>query len=543
MTQEEYEEWRKNKLLYGMHWQRMIDKDTKELLRYNETALRYINGETPQIFASGYNSVVEKVPDSPVGGYDFELVNADTVENIVHEEGIILPKKKLDPEKDVAWNAKLINAQLLQGILQGESIPEMAKRMQTVANSDLAGATRTARTMHTAAQNCGRQTGYNKAAKQGIIFEKTWMAAHDERTRSTHAEMDGQTVAYDAMFVSPSGAELEFPADWRAPAAEVYNCRCTMTTRFKGFKKLNGEEPTKKEAAQQAESTKFTFNFGVDGRSGVEEAINKLTGREREVWEQGINSANYTIQERTDPSDVAYNVPNTRDVVLFSDSGTRTILHETAHSMDWAICTMEYETTGRRKMLDEWIEYEPWKTENKGAFYCAQTIFSMNDGDDYGKSARADLVSIYKWANVMYQSDENPSLLMDMPSSCKDLVKAIREFEKEYGHDAALNLSDMIDGSTHGRFPLGMITGGHGESYWKKNASLEFIEGWAEFAQMKAQKQDDAIEAMRKIMPNKINALEEVYNVVFNGRTYEHRTVTEDGNTVSEEVWRIRVHI
>ena len=242
MTEDEYKEWRKNKLLYGMHWQRMIDKDTKELLRYNETALRYINGETPQIFASGYNSVVEKVPDSPVGGYDFELVNADTAKNIVHEEGIILPKKKLDPEKDVAWNAKLINAQLLQGILQGESIPEMAKRMQTVANSDLAGATRTARTMHTAAQNCGRQTGYNKAAKQGIIFEKTWMAAHDERTRSTHAEMDGQTVAYDAMFVSPSGAELEFPADWRAPAAEVYNCRCTMITKFKGFMSLKDAE-------------------------------------------------------------------------------------------------------------------------------------------------------------------------------------------------------------------------------------------------------------------------------------------------------------
>ena len=543
MTEEEFAEWRKNKLLYGMHWRRLIDRNTAELVKYNQTAVKYINGETPQIFASGYNSVAEQIPDSPVAGFDFELINANTVNNLIHEEGITLPKKKLDPEKDKQWNAKQINAQILQGIMQGESIPKMAKRMLTVANSDLAGATRTARTMHTAAQNCGRQAGYNKAAKEGAIFVKVWLAAHDDRTRSSHAEMDGQTVAYDEMFVSPSGAELEFPGDWRAPAEEVYNCRCTLITKFKGFKKLNGEEPTKKEAAQQAESTKFTFNFGVDGRSGVEEAINKLTGREREVWEQGINSANYTIQERTDPSDVAYNVPNTRDVVLFSDSGTRTILHETAHSMDWAICTMEYETTGRRKMLDEWIEYEPWKTENKGAFYCAQTIFSMNDGDDYGKSARADLVSIYKWANVMYQSDENPSLLMDMPSSCKDLVKAIREFEKEYGHDAALNLSDMIDGSTHGRFPLGMITGGHGESYWKKNASLEFIEGWAEFAQMKAQKQDDAIEAMRKIMPNKINALEEVYNVVFNGRTYEHRTVTEDGNTVSEEVWRIRVHI
>ena len=174
MTEEEFAEWRRNKLLYGMHWQRLIDRNTAELLKYNQTAVKYINGEVPQIFASGYNNVAEQIPDSPVAGFDFELINADTVNNLIHEDGIILPpKKKVDPEKDKAWNAKLINAQLLQGIMQGESIPEMAKRMQTVANSDLAGATRTARTMHTAAQNAGRQSGYNKAAEQGIVFEKT----------------------------------------------------------------------------------------------------------------------------------------------------------------------------------------------------------------------------------------------------------------------------------------------------------------------------------------------------------------------------------
>ena len=228
-----------------MHWQRLIDRNTSELLKYNQTAIKYINGEVPQIFASGYNKVAEQIPDSPVAGFDFELINADTVNNLVHEDGIILPpKKKVDPEKDKAWNAKLINAQLLQGIMQGESIPEMAKRMQTVANSDLAGATRTARTMHTAAQNAGRQSGYNKAAKQGIIFEKTWISARQINvTRDTHYALHGTTVPYNEMFVTDADNELEFPGDWRAPGEEVYNCRCTMITRFKGFKKLNGEEP------------------------------------------------------------------------------------------------------------------------------------------------------------------------------------------------------------------------------------------------------------------------------------------------------------
>lgn len=249
ITEDEYKEWRKNKLLYGMHWQRLIDRNTSELLKYNQTAVKYINGEVPQIFASGYNKVAEQIPDSPVAGFDFELINADTVNNLVHEDGIILPpKKKVDPEKDKAWNAKLINAQLLQGIMQGESIPDMAKRMQTVANSDLAGATRTARTMHTAAQNAGRQSGYNKAAQQGAIFEKTWLAANNERTRLSHSLMNGQTVAHDEKFVSPvTGVKLMFPGDWNAEGgdvgSELYNCRCTLITRFKGFKKLNGEEP------------------------------------------------------------------------------------------------------------------------------------------------------------------------------------------------------------------------------------------------------------------------------------------------------------
>lgn len=303
MTEDEYKEWRKNKLLYGMHWQRLIDRNTSELLKYNQTAVKYINGEVPQIFASGYNKVAEQIPDSPVAGFDFELINADTVNNLVHEDGIILPpKKKVDPEKDKAWNAKLINAQLLQGILQGESIPEMAKRMQTVANSDLAGATRTARTMHTAAQNAGRQSGYNKAAEQGAVFEKTWLAANNERTRLSHSLMNGQTVAHDEKFVSPvTGVKLMFPGDWNAEGgdvgSEIYNCRCTLITKFKGFKKLNGEEPERieheipKEEAKHEPETKSYITAINDLRQKFN-GTSDIYERERIVCEAGREMVN-----------------------------------------------------------------------------------------------------------------------------------------------------------------------------------------------------------------------------------------------------------
>ena len=253
-TQEQFDTWRKNKLLYGTHWTRMIQTVQRDMAKVNQTALDYINGKIPQIFAQTYNEVAEKVPKSPVSGYSFELVNADTVKNLIHEEGIILPpKKNLDKQKDKLWNAKQVNAQLLQGILQGESIKKIAARMQNVANADLVGATRTARTMCTAAENSGRQSAYNRAAEDGIKFTKTWVAALQGNTRDTHKYLNQQTQPHDKPFESSSGAVLMFPGDWHAPPAEVYNCRCTMITNFKGFDKVKLKEAVERQQKEAEE--------------------------------------------------------------------------------------------------------------------------------------------------------------------------------------------------------------------------------------------------------------------------------------------------
>ena len=310
MTEEEFAEWRKNKLLYGMHWRRLVDRNTNEMLKYNQTAVKYINGEVPQIYASGYNSVAEQIPDSPVAGFDFELINADTVKNLIHEKGIILPpKKKVDPEKDKTWNAKQINAQLLQGIMAGESIPDIAKRMQKVANADLAGATRTARTMHTAAQNAGRQSGYNRAKEQGIIFVKTWLAAVDqwpERTRDTHYALSGTTIPVDEKFVTEAGNELEFPGDWRAPGEEVYNCRCTMITKFQGFNKLKLEEAAdKQEESEQgaSENQKEIFVSAKDKQEAEKYAADNKFANNVDYGKlklETMNTVNEALKELTD---------------------------------------------------------------------------------------------------------------------------------------------------------------------------------------------------------------------------------------------------
>lgn len=256
ITDDEYKEWRKNQLLYGEHWTRLIQLVQKEMVNVNQTALDYINDKTTQIYADSYNSIATVIKQSPVEGYSFELVDANTVKNLAKEEGIILPPKKhLDVQKDKLWNAKQVNAQLLQGILQGEDIPHIAGRMAKVCESNKSASIRNARTMVTAAENSGRQSGMNKAESDGIVFKKMWIATRDERTRESHMVLNGQLVNNGEKFVTINGDEIEFPGDWRAKASEVYNCRCTLGTIVTGFKKSDSNESdTSKERTQDKET-------------------------------------------------------------------------------------------------------------------------------------------------------------------------------------------------------------------------------------------------------------------------------------------------
>lgn len=55
---------------------------------------------------------------------------------------------------------------------------------------------------------------------------KQWFATKDNRTRDTHAAMNGQARLLEDYFDSPSGARLMYPHDSDAPASEVIACRC-----------------------------------------------------------------------------------------------------------------------------------------------------------------------------------------------------------------------------------------------------------------------------------------------------------------------------
>ena len=246
MTEGEYTKWRKGKVMYGKRFTAMKEDVAKQLLNVNQTALAYVNGELPEVYSTNYNALAGSVDG--VGGYSFTLVDADTVKNLATTDTSLLPYKEIDPAKDIPWNMKKINAETLQGVLQGESMDKIAKRIMNVQEMNKTQAIRSARTIVTGAENKGRQDSYARAEADGIILQKEWLATNDSRTRHSHAVLDGAIVDQDKKFDNG----LMYPGDPSGRPEEVYNCRCTIVAKVNGFKKAQVQKAMAENQATQS---------------------------------------------------------------------------------------------------------------------------------------------------------------------------------------------------------------------------------------------------------------------------------------------------
>lgn len=227
---------KREKTIMDKRFKVLTETTAAEIANVNKTALAYINGELPELYALNYNALAEAVDG--VGGYMFSLIDADTVKNLATNDQSLLPYKKLDESKDIRWNVKKMNAEVLQGILQGESMDKIGGRLRNVTTMNAKASIRNARTMVTGAENKGRLDSYARAEADGIILQKEWLSSNDGRTR--HAHLPGSfgslIVDIDKPFSNDIGL-IMYPGDPGAHPANVYNCRCSMAAVVKGFRK------------------------------------------------------------------------------------------------------------------------------------------------------------------------------------------------------------------------------------------------------------------------------------------------------------------
>ena len=192
-------------------YKRMVDDIAEKLAHIDQEAYSMANNILRDVYAVNYNDI--EIPR----GYSFKLVNAKTVKRLALGE--------IDLLKDIRWNRQRLNAQILQGILQGESIPKIADRLAPMVDGNRAAAVRNARTAVNYAENQGRLDSMKAAEEEcGLVYAKEWVATLDSRTRESHAEINGEQVGLDEYFSNG----LMCPGDPSGDPTEVYNCRCTM---------------------------------------------------------------------------------------------------------------------------------------------------------------------------------------------------------------------------------------------------------------------------------------------------------------------------
>jgi hypothetical protein len=120
-----------------------------------------------------------------------------------------------------------IQNQMDEGAQAGESIPQIASRIQNVFDvATTSRAVMIARTEVIGAYN-GATDQIANSLPSDVAAGEEWIAELDDHTRAAHEAADGQQVACGDPF-SVDGEDLQYPGDPAGSPENVIQCRCTL---------------------------------------------------------------------------------------------------------------------------------------------------------------------------------------------------------------------------------------------------------------------------------------------------------------------------
>ena len=239
----EYEAWKSGRAADQAWMRQMVDTLSDGAHNANRLAADMTNDAIPRIYSENAN--MEAFALEKRLGYDvgFTLVNEDAVRYLMGlplqkagDDQLLrevtwdpdpershvqdLRKREVDYPKDMRWNRQKFTSAITQGILQGESIPNIVKRTRSIYGMNKNSAIRAARTATTNAENAGRMSAFERAQRLGIDMEIEWLATPDGRTRDSHRAMDGERIQLGQKFSNG----LRWPSDPLGAPSEVWNC-------------------------------------------------------------------------------------------------------------------------------------------------------------------------------------------------------------------------------------------------------------------------------------------------------------------------------
>lgn len=235
ITEAEYKRWVEGQIYQGKMWAQRKEIIAQQLYDFNKVAYELINNEIPDIFANDFNYMAYELENQVNVDFGFMIYDPVTIRKLMVEDVDILPYKKLNKEKDIAWNFKNIKRETAKSIIEGESVDKLAERLaREVTNRNKKEMMKHARTITNSTRNQARDTRIKHGIKLGLDIQKEWSATLDERTRTAHGHLDGVKVPYDADF-EVAGMKIKYPGDPHAHPSLVYNCRCTLEGNVGGY--------------------------------------------------------------------------------------------------------------------------------------------------------------------------------------------------------------------------------------------------------------------------------------------------------------------
>ena len=186
----------------------------------NTMAQKMINNEMVNVYDINYNGDAERL--------GFGLIDHTAIKKVLKQEEN--PFNMISSLRDKEGIRNQMKGQLLSGLLKGESMQNIARRLKDVSEKSLKDCIRIARTETTRVQNSAKMDIGKEGQRLGFTMKKKWIATTDGRVREDHLAMNGVEVPQDEPFVLPNGDKLMFPGDISLGASpeNTINCRCTM---------------------------------------------------------------------------------------------------------------------------------------------------------------------------------------------------------------------------------------------------------------------------------------------------------------------------
>lgn len=241
-----------------------------DLYKANVEASAYINSQTPSIYALNYNYINAEMAKDIDGFTPHEITDTEA------EKYSGYTQQTVDRKKDMDWNKGNLKKSVIAGsLLLLGAYAIMKRSANSAVEKNRNSAYRQNIDMGGDAETKARLDGMYWAEYLGNRMNKAWIATLDNRTRHSHAMLDGVSIPLNEIF--DNGCSR--PKDPNGRPEEICNCRCSLK-----YVRVGGEPGRVRSARQGTVTGSYKKDSSFKGTKSIE--VPNISYKEFMKWRE-----------------------------------------------------------------------------------------------------------------------------------------------------------------------------------------------------------------------------------------------------------------